>query len=319
MDVLQSAQARVDAVLNTINGLKRGTFPQDDSQEAIGAIKRIFEDQKSIIESLGPQDSKSVVDNHCNSVLRQMFHLLPVLGFLHRSKNPTNAFEVYGPLRHLAFRLISPQTRLVLSSEWDYSPYTYLQIPELPRYVLIGVPASESPNVLLTPVAGHEFGHTIWANERGAHIYEAELVTEITHAIGVDWTEFARHFPSVPDAAALTTDLFALQTWAPALQWSLSQCEELFCDFIGLRVFGMSYLHAFGFLLAPGMATWKREPEYPTVRQRVEYMVSAAPSFGIVVRPATWICLSGTKGSTVQFTRTSHASPTRERPRSSRN
>ena len=99
MDVLQSAQARVDAVLNTINGLKRGTFPQDDSQKAIGAIERIFEDQKSIIESLGPQDSKSVVDNHCNSVLRQMFHLLPVLGFLHRSKNRVinQAVEGFGP------------------------------------------------------------------------------------------------------------------------------------------------------------------------------------------------------------------------------
>ena len=54
------------------------------------------------------------------------------------------------------------ETRLILSSEWDYSPFMYDQITDLPSFVFIGLPACESANPLLLPLAGHELGHSVW-------------------------------------------------------------------------------------------------------------------------------------------------------------
>jgi len=33
-------------------------------------------------------------------------------------------------------------------------------------------------------------------------------------------------------------DLFVVETWSASVDWALSQAEESFCDFVGLRVFG---------------------------------------------------------------------------------
>jgi hypothetical protein len=69
----------------------------------------------------------------------------------------------------------------------------------------------------------------------------------------------------------------------------MSQAEEMFCDLIGLRVFGTGYLHAFAYLLAPGESI-RWDTTYPTLPQRVHYMVTAAPTYGVAV-PADYALL----------------------------
>src|SRR5207247_1253486 len=87
----------------------------------------------------------------CRLTLDDLFTYLPFLGFILRSTNVRNAFEFLGPFRRLAGEVLEPQvtpdkreTKLLFSSEWDYTPFTYFSVPQLRRYVLIGLPAPES-------------------------------------------------------------------------------------------------------------------------------------------------------------------------------
>ena len=58
------------------------------------------------------------------------------------------------------------------------------------------------------------------------------------------------------------------------------QAEEIFCDAVGLRVFGGDYLLAFAYLLSPGN-TGKRLPGYPNLGARVEHMRAACQVFAV--------------------------------------
>ena len=75
----------------------------------------------------------------------------------------------------------------------------------------------------------------------------------------------------------LPTCLLAVESWAPAARWALRQTEESFCDFVGLRIFGTSFLEAFAYLLSPKAGP--RSVFYPNMRTRVENLQKAAQSF----------------------------------------
>jgi hypothetical protein len=117
--------------------------------------------------TLDVKSHPTVVLQQCGLSLNALFVAMPLAGFLVRSTNVRNAFELYRPLLRLARDLLEPtvtpdqrRTRLVLSSEWEYSPLSYSELPDLPGVVLIGLPAPESSNPLLVPLAGHELGHS---------------------------------------------------------------------------------------------------------------------------------------------------------------
>jgi hypothetical protein len=281
VDVLSSTRQKTEAILDRIRALQAGEFPQPDAKAALEAMEQIFTEHRDRIIDLERGGAPTAAPDYCSNVVQDLFGYLPVLGFLHRSKNASNAFEVYGPLLRLARQVISTETRLVLSSEWDFSPYTLLRMPGLPSFVLLGLPASESRTVLLTPLAGHEFGHSIWALEDGKRRYESALAHLVVERIRVRLKEYSEHFLGIAEET-LMTDLFAMQTWLPAARSALRQCEEVFCDLVGLRLFGEAYLHAFAYLIAPGTAG-ERPSIYPSVPQRVDYLMRAARRFGISV------------------------------------
>ena len=53
---------------------------------------------------------------------------------------------------------------------------------------------------------------------------------------------------------------------------TLGQMEETFCDAIGLKIFGDSFVHAFHYLLAPGLGG-ERSLFYPPLPTRAQFMV----------------------------------------------
>lgn len=279
--IIDTTLFRLDAVLERISALKAGDSPQEHSTLALGLIEELFRTYKASLSKLGPKNDPSVVYHHCGVVTQALFDYTPFLGFLHRSRNTSNAFELYGPLLRMAKELLGEDIHLVLSSEWDYSPFTYLGVPNLLHFVWVGLPASESSNALLTPLAGHEFGHSMWARAGLAKKWQPKLEAGILAEIKRRWKDYQRYNPAVTDQQSLT-DLFGLQSWRPAYEWALSQSEELFCDFVALRVFGEAYLHAFGYLLAPG-APDRGTPLYPTLPKRVEHQLKAAHKLGVPV------------------------------------
>lgn len=276
MDLLGYSKKRLAAFLDQVRHLKNSEFPYLSSKQALEEIERIFDEHLDLLETLSSDSEPLAVKAGCSGALMALFEYLPYLGFLLRSTNVRNGFEVYGPLLRLARRILGSSTKLILSSEWDYSPYTYFGIPSLDNFVLIGLPAPESANPLLLPLAGHELGHAIWKNQDLSsltHNMRARAESELR----AEWKKLKKHFP-VSKHEDIMSDIEAFQVFEDILLWALKQCEETFCDLIGLRMFGSAYLHAFAYLLS-GYQT-ERVPFYPSMRRRVSDLVAAARVFG---------------------------------------
>jgi hypothetical protein len=289
--VLDYARSRLQAFLDELAHIEEGEFPYVHSKAALEQLARLFRKKLGRLESLDKSSDPDVVRQECALALRALFIYLPVLGFILRSTNLRNAFEVFGPLLRLARAILEPEfpvrerkTKLVLSSEWDYSPFTYPEITELPGFVLIGLPAPESGNPLLIPLAGHELGHSVWLKKKISVSLQAIVSAAVAAIIKERWKEYSNIFR--PGAAItpedLTTDLVVLQTWRRAVDWTLRQAEETFCDFVGVRLFGPAYLQAFAYLLSPNTGT-SRPVHYPAMRTRIRNLVAATQQYTMTV------------------------------------
>ena len=268
---------RIEKVLELASSLLTADYPYPQAPGAIREIHNQLQDRLDVIQRLDP-NRQTLVKAACLEALHKIHVFFPVLGFLYRSKNLANPFEAILPLQRLAQKLMGTDSELVLSSEWDYSPFTYLQIPQLPRLVLIGFPASEASNALLLPLAGHELGHSVWLDQGLHDKYDVVTTVKTVEVILGQLSEAEKYLgPIDPDALPNETERLEVpQTWA------LWQCQEIYCDFVGLRIFGKAYLQAFGYLISPALPGY-RSPRYPTTTQRVSYLLRGANRFGVDV------------------------------------
>jgi len=285
MSLLNYASGRIESVLFTIKQLKGSEFPYSDSKDALNKIEELFEGILSNLKSLEDKANPDFVKQLCALSLRSLFRCLPLLGFILRSTNVRNAFEVFGPLLDVSKKALEPEieagkqtTKLLLSSEWGYSPITYPEIPYLPGFVLIGFPAPESSNPLLAPLSGHELGHSVWTKHGLRQHFSPKIQEKILAYIRAHWKEYNAIFPSVVSPKQLDINLFARQTWLLSLQWALKQAEESFCDFLGLFIYGTSFLQAFAYLFAPNVLS-PRSVNYPDSMTRVRNLLRAASSY----------------------------------------
>ncbi len=289
MVYVQYAKRRYSSAIAEIERLKQSEFPYAHIREALFQLEKVFHDQLAQLNKLTPKSTPMIAKNACSQSLTYLFNYTPFLGFILRATNVRNAFELYAPVMRLARRLLGPDTKLLLSSEWEYSPFVYLPTTDLPKCVLIGVPAFESANPLLVPLAGHELGHNVWSQQGLGTKYESVLRANVLSAVGGHfWAEFQTYCPGAT-LTNLTSDMFVQQAWLPALTFAKRQLEEVFCDMMGLRLFAEAYLHAFAYLLSPCLPG-ERTPFYPTIRSRVEYMTRSAPALGVNV-PAGYVDL----------------------------
>jgi hypothetical protein len=279
---LDYSQRRLSAFLEEVQRLRGSEFPYPHSEHALSLIEDFFSNYLRQLKKLTPASDPSTIRAACAAELTGLFEYLPLLGFILRSTNPRNAFEVYGPLLRLARDVVHPSVKLVISSEWDYSPLTYLGITHLPDYVLIGLPAHESGNPLVLPLAGHELGHSIWATRGLSGKYGQKIDEKILAEIKSHWKEYRNLFPDVSDPSILQSDFFARQTWSPSSDWGVRQAEESFCDFAGMWLFCESYLHAFAYLLSPKQL-WSRSVLYPTIKKRIENLISSANAYSVQI------------------------------------
>jgi hypothetical protein len=286
---LDYACARLRSFLEEIGRLEELEFPYSHSEEALKQLQVLFQRKLARLETFDERSDPGIVKQECALALSSLFLYLPLAGFILRSTNVRNAFEVTRPLLRLAQDVLEPgisqadrKTKLLLSSEWDYSPFVYKDIPDLPNFVLIGLPAPESANPLLVPLAGHELGHSLYAKNKLTDRWMPEVKTYIVEIIKQRWTDYKAAFP-YPNISAdeIETNLFAVQNWRHAVSWCLRQCEETFCDCIGLRLFGTAYLHAFSYLLSPNSGM--RTAEYPNMAKRIGNLEKAAAHYKVSI------------------------------------
>lgn len=276
MTPLRYAKDRVASLLKEIRDLKDLDFPYPPARKALDHLEQVFQQRASLLDQLDLKSNPTVVQAACSESLVQAFKHLPLLGFILRSTDTRNAFEVIGPLLRLARKMLGKETDLIVSSEWNFSPHVYSGIEELPNHVLIGLPASESGNPLLIPLAGHELGHAVWKKKRLADDFKQRIQETITEEGRRLSKQYADAFGGLPDDLLFKTNV------APALTWALKQTEETFCDCFGVRLFSEAYLHAFAYLLTPGTRT-QRSPNYPNIKRRIQNLKQTATNFHVVV------------------------------------
>lgn len=267
---LASARRRVRAFLDQIDQLEASDFPHPDGREALDFIKQHFVIRQNSLRDLPPSVSEEVVREICTNTTVFLARYTGVLGFILRSTNVRNAFEVHFPLKRLVEQVISTNARLVMSSEWNFVPFTYpMNLDLLPDFVLVGGPAPESGNVLIVPLAGHEIGHSAWRSHEVKDKIQADLTKAIGEAIAANPSERDRVLGELRKSGL---DLSYLQN--ACLFTAVRQLEEIFCDLFGLYVFGEAYLYAYEYFLAPGGGA--RTTGYPSAKDRVQYLLDAA-------------------------------------------
>lgn len=244
MLIIDYAKQRVSSVIKEIDRLRQSEFPYRASRDCLNELKEIFNRRLFALETAPPGSASA--RNECTVSLFNLFVYLPILGFILRSTNARNTFEAYGPLLQLGQRILGKGNNLILSSEWDYSPYVYKSIADLPAFTLIGLPASESSNPLLVPLAGHELGHSIWASERTLLKFDEIVKNSVLQEIDKRWSEYSEVYPYQEKG-----DMWTGKTAEIPHLWAMLQMEEIFCDFVGLRLFAESFLHALTYLMSP--------------------------------------------------------------------
>lgn len=277
--LLDHARARVAAARVEISRIKSPDYPSAPRQGLDLIDAEFVELQKTLTDDVDEDNDSEAVKAVAESTLEALEKYLPLIGFMLRSTNVRNAFELNGPLLRIARQLLGPDTQVVLSSEWEFSPFTYRSIFALPNFVLIGLPASESGNGLIVPLAGHELGHTIYERRELRSQFEGPVATALVAAIERRWDEYSQIFKDLDKSKI--AEIEGQNTWEQFFDWAVEQCEESFCDFFGLRIFGESYLHAFAYLLAPCLRY--RSTSYPSMTVRVANLVTASNVLGIPV------------------------------------
>jgi hypothetical protein len=267
---LASARRRIRALLSEIGTLEGSDFPHPDAESALQDIKRHF---LAHLDNIAEADDFSLrtIQAICLNVAMQAELYLPVLGFILRSTNVRNAFELYDPLKHVVERTIGQDAKLIISSEWDFVPFTYpLSLDVLPKYVLVGGPATESANPLLVPLAGHEIGHSAWKHHELASTLEKPLTDAINKILAEHPTE----------AAELEED-FGPDYIGEIRDIAFKQLEEVYCDIFGLFLFGESYAFAYEYYMFPGGEV--RSLSYPPDEDRISYIAEASKWAGIAL------------------------------------
>src|ERR1700733_2146910 len=164
MDHVDYTIQKLRLVLDQIRSLSDSEFPHPDPQEALDLLRKLFDGDIDRIAKAVAGGVEATKVAACAQASSHIARFLPILGFCLRSTNVRNSFELFVPLLQLARQLLGRRdAKLILSSEWEFSPFTYPPVfSQLPNFVLIGLPASESGNALIIPLSGHELGHSVW-------------------------------------------------------------------------------------------------------------------------------------------------------------
>jgi hypothetical protein len=258
-----------------------GDMPFAAGRKALVRLSNAFAlFDKNLDRAIRLKDNANI-SSLANNINVKILEVLPILGFILRSTNVRNAFELIEPLQAIADAAMQGRPELILSSEWDYIPFAYPQsLDDLKSYVLIGLPASEAASALLVPLAGHELGHAVWRNRGLSSDIQLTLDAQIAILFDADLSSFKKIFSDYDPDDVFKREMLP-DSKSQALEYAEYQAEEMFCDLFGYALFGASYLHAFAFILAPGVGGRYRSGKYPAYSKRIQVISDVAKAEGI--------------------------------------
>lgn len=266
------------SVLELVQQLQSSEFPYEEPKAALVLLKDMYKSDLARLAQIDETTDIQIRQQACAHANARIARYYKVMGFILRSTNVRNAFEIYDPLLQICRLIYGADAKLIVSSEWEFSPFTYPAVTDdLPNLMFIGLPSTEAGNSLIIPLAGHEVGHSIWRKKNGRSValskLDKNLQQVLVDAYVSNWKDFQKTFKIANPATDLLTDLFLRNIWTQSYKLASRQVEELFCDIVGLRIFGESFLYSFLYLIAPNIGD--RAPHYPALAARVGVLIEA--------------------------------------------
>lgn len=276
MDELLFAKQKLLQIKSEVARVRTSDFHHPGVKNVLDIIDQEFEVLLYEINRASP--SSDTKRNRALDVNRRLQHFHYVLGVILRSTNTRNSFEIYDPVLRLAKRLLHIDTVLILSSEWDFVPFATPSVfAGVRNCVVVGLPVMEAANALVIPLAGHELGHAVWRDKKLLEQTAADREAALSAVLLQSWETFAS-FPGVPSKKEEISSRLTTSEWGQIPLSTMAEvCEELFCDMLGVRLFGMGYLYAFEYLAAPSLGETDLQG-YPAFDARAGYLADAMRS-----------------------------------------
>ena len=272
MDRLLFAKRKLAQIKAEISRVRTSDFHHPGVKRVLDRIEQRFDRLIRDIERVTPAARTDTLHQYNLTVNVNVDYFHRVIGIILRSTNARNSFEIYDPLLRIAKRLLGLDTVLILSSEWEFVPFSTPSIfGGVPNCTVVGLPVMEVANALVIPLAGHELGHAVWRARDFNDKIAIEREAALSKAFEARQDEFERHVGSHSDILSR----LATNEWGQIpLEAMQNICEEIFCDMLGVRLFGMGYLYAFEYLAAPSLGETDLR-EYPSFDVRARYLVEA--------------------------------------------
>jgi hypothetical protein len=280
MSLYHDSKQKLRNIQRTVDHLLDSDFPLSAGQNALRKLREVFSELEKKLDrahKLSDSRSEAQISNIINV---KVYQTLPILGFILRSTNVRNAFELLEPLQVIAEATLQGRPQLLLSSEWDFVPFAYPQsLEDLRSFVLIGMPSSEAASALLLPLAGHELGHAVWRNRGVGGGVQAVLQPRCEELYAENFEDFQNHFPEYSPTDIVYRELLP-EAVSRSVDYAMFQAEELFCDMFAYALFGESYVYAFAYILAPGSGMVPAS-KYPTHKIRMTVLRDIAQMEGV--------------------------------------
>ena len=127
MSLFHNSKQKLKNIQRTIDGLLDGDFPLSSGQNALNKLKVVFSDLELKLNRAHNLSDHAAERQLSSFVSLKIYQTLPILGFILRSTNVRNAFELLDPFQTISDSILNGNPQILLSSEWDYVPFAYPQ------------------------------------------------------------------------------------------------------------------------------------------------------------------------------------------------
>src|SRR3954468_13851900 len=118
MSLVHNSKHKIKNVQRTIDGILNGDVPFTAGRKALERLQSVFDKLERNLDRAIKLKDQANISTIANNVNLKILQILPILGFILRSTNVRNAFELLQPLQVIANAAMQGNPELILSSEW---------------------------------------------------------------------------------------------------------------------------------------------------------------------------------------------------------
>lgn len=275
-----------------LNDSLRHSYGQEGSKEFYGECRTRLESSLGVLNSLKPDDNDAL-----EAICHQLTNLSGLISRIERSAQSEFSWAFGEELRGLAGRLCAENTlanpaqepKIHMFAEGGLDQYAIYPEQNRPtsalrRILTIVFPTTLKHTILLHPILGHEVGHALFAIPKHQKALAGLLLSTLASAGPMASSKNATDWlwgTASPAGFKQFIKNRGINQFALTNRSLVSWIEEFLCDFIGLILFGPSFVAAQqSLLLAMGPDGWVFGANHPPVVCRINAMLTAVEHLG---------------------------------------